>query len=97
MDNSLACTVFLESIDASEYSKTAAKYFELLDSQIEKIEENVIQVITDNHSSYILVVMLFMIFTITVLHFFLKLDNTCISLYRSNVYGEEDACIRRHV
>jgi hypothetical protein len=48
-------TIFVESIDASSYIKTGEKMFELLDSMITTIgEENVVQVISDNHSSYVL-------------------------------------------
>jgi hypothetical protein len=48
-------TMFLESIDASSYVKTRGKNFELLDGMVDKVREhNVIQVISDNHSSYVL-------------------------------------------
>jgi hypothetical protein len=48
-------TIFVESIDASGYVKTGEKLFELLDGMITTIgEENVVQVISDNHSSYVL-------------------------------------------
>ncbi|RVW36765.1 hypothetical protein CK203_101561 [Vitis vinifera] len=47
-------TMFMQSIDASSMIKTGEKMFELLDKWVEQVgEENVIQVITDNHSSYI--------------------------------------------
>ena len=49
-------TQFVKSVDASEYMKTSQKIFELLDSFVEEIgEKNVIQVVTDNGSNYVLV------------------------------------------
>ncbi|RVW17907.1 hypothetical protein CK203_093586 [Vitis vinifera] len=46
-------TMFMQSIDASSMIKMGEKTFELLDKWVEQVdEENVIQVITDNHSSY---------------------------------------------
>jgi hypothetical protein len=52
--NSPSGTVFLESVDASSYMKTAQKVFELLDSVVEKVgEQNVIQVVTDNAATYV--------------------------------------------
>ncbi|RVW19008.1 hypothetical protein CK203_095024 [Vitis vinifera] len=48
-------TMFMQSIDASSMIKTGEKMFELLDKWVEQVgEENVIQVITDNHSSYVI-------------------------------------------
>ncbi|KAG5003386.1 hypothetical protein JHK82_027399 [Glycine max] len=48
-------TQFVKSVDASEYMKTSQKIFELLDSFVEEIgEKNVIQVVTDNGSNYVL-------------------------------------------
>uniref|UniRef100_A0A0R0HS56 BED-type domain-containing protein n=1 Tax=Glycine max TaxID=3847 RepID=A0A0R0HS56_SOYBN len=48
-------TQFVRSVDASEYMKTGQKIFELLDSFVEEIgEKNVIQVVTDNGSNYVL-------------------------------------------
>ena len=45
----------MQSIDASSMIKTGEKMFELLDKWAEQVgEENVIQVITDNHSSYVM-------------------------------------------
>ena len=45
----------MRSVDASEYMKTGQKIFELLDSFVEEIgEKNVIQVVTDNGSNYVL-------------------------------------------
>ncbi|KAF8392528.1 hypothetical protein HHK36_022871 [Tetracentron sinense] len=53
--NSPSGTLFLESVDASSYAKTGEKLFELLDSYVEKVgEQNVVQVITDNASPYVL-------------------------------------------
>ncbi|RVW89779.1 hypothetical protein CK203_034374 [Vitis vinifera] len=47
-------TMFMQSIDASSMIKTGEKMFELLDKWVEQVgEENVIKVITDNHSSYV--------------------------------------------
>ena len=46
-------TMFMESIDASSMIKTEEKIFELLDKWVDQVdEENVVQVITDSHSSY---------------------------------------------
>ncbi|RVW58026.1 hypothetical protein CK203_114209 [Vitis vinifera] len=48
-------TMFMQSIDASSMIKTGEKMFELLDKWVEQVgEENVIQVISDNHSSYVM-------------------------------------------
>lgn len=45
-------TMFIESIDASSYSKNGNKMFNLLDKFVEKIgEANVIQVVTDSAGS----------------------------------------------
>ncbi|KAL2320021.1 hypothetical protein Fmac_028990 [Flemingia macrophylla] len=46
-------TMFVKSVDASEYTKTGEKVFELLNSFVEEIgEKNVVQVVTDNESNY---------------------------------------------
>ena len=48
-------TMFMQCIDASSMIKTGEKMFELLEKWVEQLgEENVIQVITDNHSSYVM-------------------------------------------
>ena len=48
-------TMFMESIDPSSFMKTGEKTFELLDKFVECIgEKNVVQVITDNGSNYVL-------------------------------------------
>ncbi|RVW36368.1 hypothetical protein CK203_083841 [Vitis vinifera] len=48
-------TMFMQSIDASSMIKMGEKMFELLDKWVEQVgEENVIQVITDNHLSYVM-------------------------------------------
>ena len=48
--------MFIQSIDASSMIKTREKMFELLDKWVEQVdEENVIQVIIDNHSIYVMV------------------------------------------
>ncbi|KAH1162309.1 hypothetical protein GYH30_000984 [Glycine max] len=48
-------TQFMRSVDASEYMKTGQKIFELLDNFVEEIGgKNVIQVVTDNGSNYVL-------------------------------------------
>ena len=45
----------MQSIYASSMIKTGEKMFELLDKWVKQVgEENVIQVITDNHSSYVM-------------------------------------------
>jgi len=47
--------MFVKSIDGSKFVKTGEKLFEMLDSLVEEIrEENVVQVITDNGSNYVL-------------------------------------------
>ncbi|XP_004510496.1 uncharacterized protein [Cicer arietinum] len=54
--NSTAGTMFVKSIDASAYMKTGIKIFELLDNFVEEIgEQNIVQVVTDNGSNYVLV------------------------------------------
>ncbi|KAD1963341.1 hypothetical protein E3N88_42097 [Mikania micrantha] len=46
--NSSKGTVFMESIDASSYTKTGEKLFELLDKSVKQIgEANVVQIITE--------------------------------------------------
>ena len=48
-------SMFIESIDVSSYMKTGERMFQLLDSMVEKIgEDKVVQVITDNDSSYVM-------------------------------------------
>ncbi|GMP32949.1 hypothetical protein CsSME_00006479 [Camellia sinensis var. sinensis] len=49
-------TMFLESIDASSYSKDANKIFNLLDKFVDKIgEANVVQIVTDSAAANVLV------------------------------------------
>ncbi|XP_020090213.1 uncharacterized protein LOC109711517 isoform X2 [Ananas comosus] len=53
--NSPMGTVFIESIDASNYTKTGEEMFKLLDSMVERIGEvNVIQIVTDSASNNVL-------------------------------------------
>ncbi|KAG5016850.1 hypothetical protein JHK82_022495 [Glycine max] len=53
--NSQAGTMFLKSVDDSDFVKTGEKFFELLDAIVEEVgEENVVQVVTDNGSNYVL-------------------------------------------
>ena len=53
--NCLVRTMFMESIDDSSFRKTGEKTFELLDKFVEHIrEKNVVQVIADNGSNYVL-------------------------------------------
>ncbi|CAL5365059.1 unnamed protein product [Camellia sinensis] len=53
--NCLRGTVFVESVDASSYSKDGQKLFELLDKFVEKVgKENVVQVITDSVAANVL-------------------------------------------
>ncbi|XP_027932739.1 uncharacterized protein LOC114188342 [Vigna unguiculata] len=53
--SSPAGTMFVKSIDGSNFVKTGEKLFQMLDSLVEEIgEENVVQVITDNGSNYVL-------------------------------------------
>ena len=48
-------TMFVKSIDASSFMKTREKTFELLDTFVEQIgEANVVQVVSDNGSNYVL-------------------------------------------
>ncbi|RDX70318.1 hypothetical protein CR513_50457, partial [Mucuna pruriens] len=48
-------TMFVKSIDASKFMKTEDKVYELLNSFVEEIgEKNVIQVVTDNESNYVM-------------------------------------------
>ncbi|KAH1159190.1 hypothetical protein GYH30_031087 [Glycine max] len=48
-------TMFLKSVDDSDFVKTGEKLFELLDAIVEEVgEENVVQVVTDNGNNYIL-------------------------------------------
>lgn len=49
-------TMFLESIDASSYSKDANKIFNLLGKFVDKIgEANVVQIVTDSAAANVLV------------------------------------------
>ncbi|XP_020997317.2 uncharacterized protein LOC107485690 [Arachis duranensis] len=49
--------MFLKSIDASDYVKTGENLFELFDDVVEEIgEHNVVQVVTNNGSNYVLAV-----------------------------------------
>ncbi|KAG4907026.1 hypothetical protein JHK84_055550 [Glycine max] len=53
--NSQVGTMFLKSVDGSDFVKTYEKLFELLDAIVEEVgEENVVQVVTDNGSNYVL-------------------------------------------
>nr|XP_023913871.1 uncharacterized protein LOC112025432 [Quercus suber] len=53
--NSPKGTVFLKSINTSNISKNAKNLFQLLDSLVQEIgEENVVQVVTDSASAYVL-------------------------------------------
>ncbi|KAL5137394.1 hypothetical protein HKD37_10G027763 [Glycine soja] len=46
---------YLQSVDDSDFVKTGEKIFELLDATVEEVgEENVVQVVTDNGSNYVL-------------------------------------------
>ncbi|KAH1188308.1 hypothetical protein GmHk_U059730 [Glycine max] len=47
--------MFLKSVDGSDFVKTGEKLFELLDAIVEEVEEeNIVQVVTDNGSNYVL-------------------------------------------
>lgn len=53
--NSPRGSMFIESVDASSYSKDGQKLFDLLDKYVELVgEANVVQVVTDNASANIL-------------------------------------------
>ncbi|KAL5127931.1 hypothetical protein HKD37_14G040273 [Glycine soja] len=50
-----AGTMFLKSVDDSDFVRIGEKLFELLDAIVEEVgEENVVQVVTDNGSNYVL-------------------------------------------
>jgi len=47
--------MFLKSVDGSDFVKTGEKLFELLDAIVEEVgEKNVVQVVTENGSNYVL-------------------------------------------
>lgn len=49
-------TMFVKSVDASDYAKTGDKLAELLDTFVEEMrEQNVLQLIADNGSNYVVV------------------------------------------
>jgi len=51
--NSPKGIVFLKSIDPSHITKTADKFFSMLDQIVKEVgEENVVQVVTDNEANY---------------------------------------------
>ncbi|KAG4940916.1 hypothetical protein JHK87_044787 [Glycine soja] len=53
--NTQVGTMFLKSVDDSDFVKAGEKLFELLDAIVEEVgEENVVQVVTDNGSNYVL-------------------------------------------
>ncbi|XP_028219434.1 uncharacterized protein LOC114401185 [Glycine soja] len=53
--NSQAGTMFLKSVDGSDFVKTGENLFELLDAIVEEVgEANVVQVVTNNGSNYVL-------------------------------------------
>ncbi|XP_042383296.1 uncharacterized protein LOC121975615 [Zingiber officinale] len=53
--NSPKGSVFIESVDASDYAKTGEKIFQLLDRFVERVGEvNVVQVVTDSTSNNVL-------------------------------------------
>ncbi|XP_006605739.1 uncharacterized protein [Glycine max] len=53
--NSQAGTMFLKSVDGSDFVKTGENLFELLDAIVEEVgEANVVQVVTNNESNYVL-------------------------------------------
>ena len=48
-------TMFVKSIDASSFVKSRDKIYDLLDNFVEEIgEQNIVQIITDNGSNYVL-------------------------------------------
>lgn len=52
--NCLTGTMFVKSVDASDYGKTRGKLVELLDIFIKEMgEQNIVQLITDNGSNYV--------------------------------------------
>ncbi|XP_006589897.1 uncharacterized protein LOC114371387 [Glycine soja] len=53
--NSQVGTMFLKSVDGFDFLKMGEKIFELFDATVEEVgEENVVQVVTDNGSNYVL-------------------------------------------
>ncbi|XP_042394669.1 uncharacterized protein LOC121985345 isoform X1 [Zingiber officinale] len=53
--NSPKGSVFIESVDASDYAKTGEKIFQLLDRFVERVGEvNIVQVVTDSASNNVL-------------------------------------------
>ena len=53
--NSQVGTMFLKSVDGSDFVKTGENIFALLDATMEEVgEENVVQVVTDNGSNHVL-------------------------------------------
>ncbi|KAL5194284.1 PHD finger protein ING1 [Glycine soja] len=53
--NSQSGTMFLKSVDGSDFVKTGENLFELLDAIVEEVgEANVVQVVTNNGSNYVL-------------------------------------------
>ncbi|KAH1137373.1 hypothetical protein GYH30_027388 [Glycine max] len=53
--NSQVGTMFLKSVDGFDFLKTTENIFEVLDAIVEDVgEENVVQVVTDNGSNYVL-------------------------------------------
>lgn len=52
MENSPKGSIFLESVDASDYSKTSDKMFELMERSVEAVgEDKVVQVVTYSASN----------------------------------------------
>ena len=75
-------TMFMQSIDASSMIKIGEKMFELLDKWVEQVsEENVIQVITGNHLSYVMTSNKYYFLNFyLLLKFELFISRTCVNL-----------------
>ena len=62
MVNCPSGTMFVKTIDAFGFVKTGDKLYELLDAFVEEIgEKNVVQIVTDNGSNYVLAGKVFII------------------------------------
>lgn len=79
----------MESIDASSFMKLGEKTFELLDHFVEHIgEQNVVQVITDNTSNYVLASKVFS-YHINFIRFFIDMNFfNCQKSYNFNFYKD---------
>lgn len=76
----------MESIDASSFMKLGEKTFELLDHFVEHIgEQNVVQVITDNRSNYVLASKVFS-YHINFIRFFIDMIFLIVKSYITLIF-----------